>query len=68
MLMLTRRIGEKIVINHNHPDQILVVVTKIRRQNGEYCCTFGIAAPPHIVVHRREIADKIDEQERRRDG
>lgn len=52
MLVLTRRVGEKIVIDKN----IKVVVLGV--QGGQV--KIGIEAPKHISAHREEIQNKID--------
>lgn len=50
MLVLTRRIGEEIVIDGNI--RIMVVGVKGDRVR------VGISAPPHIAVDRKEIHDR----------
>ncbi len=55
MLILTRRIGEKIRIDHD----IIVAVTRI---NGDQI-TLGIAAPQDVSVHRSEGYDRIERGE-----
>ena len=59
MLILTRRIGEKIIIG----DNIEVAILGIRGQQVR----LGIVAPPDISVHRQEIHDRIcrDEEDKR---
>lgn len=53
MLILTRRIGEKIKIG----DDITIIILSITR----YQIKIGIEAPRHIPVHREEIYNKIKE-------
>ena len=48
MLVLSRKLGEKIVIG----DNILVTVVKIDRNQ----IRIGIEAPPDVPVYREEIA------------
>jgi carbon storage regulator len=48
MLVLSRKLGEKIVIG----DNILVTVVKIDRNQ----IRIGIEAPPEVPVYREEIA------------
>lgn len=54
MLVLTRRIGESIIIGHN----IKVMVTDIQGNQVR----LGIDAPFEIPVHRGEIYDKIKDE------
>lgn len=54
MLNLTRYVGQTIVIG----DDIRIVVIKIKR-NQVY---FGIDAPKEISVHRAEIYERIQEE------
>jgi carbon storage regulator len=48
MLVLSRKLGEKIVIG----DNILITVVKIDRNQVR----IGIEAPPDVLVYREEIA------------
>ncbi len=50
MLVLTRKIGEKIHIGDH------VVVTVVRIQNDKV--RIGIDAPPEVVVHREEVHER----------
>jgi carbon storage regulator len=52
MLVLSRKLNEKIVIN----GEIVVTVVKIDRNQVR----IGIAAPDHIPVFREEIAGAMD--------
>ncbi|MCK5737534.1 carbon storage regulator CsrA [bacterium] len=54
MLVLTRRIGESIIIGQN----IKVMVTDIQGNQVR----LGIEAPKEITVHRGEIYERIREQ------
>ena len=54
MLVLTRRIGESIIIGQN----IKVMVTDIQGNQVR----LGIEAPTEIPVHRGEIYERIREQ------
>ncbi|MFK7914664.1 MAG: carbon storage regulator CsrA [Pseudomonadales bacterium] len=56
MLILTRRIGETIVIG----DDIRVTVLTV---NGNQA-RIGIQAPRDVAVHREEIYQRIDEAEK----
>lgn len=51
MLVLTRRVGESIMIG----DDVVVTVTAIR--GGQV--TIGISAPKDIDVHREEVYERI---------
>lgn len=55
MLILSRRIGEKIIINENIEVKLLSI------GKGKYCkrARIGISAPKNISVFREEIYDKI---------
>ncbi|OPZ18706.1 MAG: Carbon storage regulator [candidate division BRC1 bacterium ADurb.BinA364] len=56
MLILTRRSGESIKIG----DEITISVIEIRGHQVR----LGIEAPRNVVVHREEIYDLIQEQNR----
>lgn len=51
MLILTRKIGESIIIGDN------IVITVVGNKNGQI--KVGIDAPREISVHREEIRDRI---------
>ena len=51
MLVMSRKVGEKIEIG----DNIVIMVTDIRGDK----CRIGIKAPPEIRVHRSEVSEKI---------
>jgi carbon storage regulator len=51
MLILTRRVGEKLVIGEN------VVVTVLGVKGNQI--RIGIDAPPEVQVHREEIFQRI---------
>lgn len=52
MLVMTRRIGEKIVIG---PGTIEIELLGIKGRNA----VLGVKAPPDVSVHRQEIYLKI---------
>ncbi len=57
MLVLTRKLGEIIRIG----DDIKITLLEVR--SGQV--KLGIEAPPEIQVHREEIYNRIQEQNRR---
>lgn len=56
MLVLTRKLQQSIVIG----DEIEVVVLEIRGEQVR----IGIKAPKNVTVHRKEIYDQIQEENR----
>jgi carbon storage regulator len=56
MLVLTRKLQQSIVIG----DEIEVVVLEIRGEQVR----IGIKAPKNVTVHRQEIYDQIQEENR----
>ncbi|MBI2875573.1 MAG: carbon storage regulator CsrA [Candidatus Tectomicrobia bacterium] len=56
MLVLTRKVGEKIRIG----DQITVTIMEVKGRQVR----LGIEAPQELGVHRQEIYDKIQEENR----
>ena len=54
MLILTRRLGESIVIG----DNIKITVVDINNQQIK----LGIDAPKHITINREEVAKKVKEE------
>lgn len=54
MLILTRKLGERIAIG----EDIFVTILDIKGSHVK----LGIEAPKHIVVHREEIYEKIREE------
>ncbi len=56
MLVLTRKLHQSIVIG----DGIEVVVLEIRGEQVR----IGIKAPKNVMVHRKEIYDQIQEENR----
>lgn len=58
MLVMTRKVGESIVINDN------ITVTIL--QSTGFSVRVGVTAPKDVPVHREEIKAKIDEQNQER--
>ncbi len=56
MLVLSRKPGERILIGND------IVVTVVRL--GPNTVRLGIEAPAHMAVHREEIQQRIDQQEK----
>ncbi|MES4792827.1 MAG: carbon storage regulator, partial [Chloroflexota bacterium] len=54
MLILSRKVGQSIIIN----DNIEIVVTEVRGDNVR----LGIAAPKSVPVRRKEVLDQIRRQ------
>lgn len=54
MLVLTRKLGQSIVIG----DEIEVVVLEVRGEQVR----IGIRAPKTVMVHRKEIYEQIQEE------
>ena len=59
MLVLTRRVGEKIRIGDD------VVITLLGVRGNQY--KVGIEAPKHVAVHREEIWQRIQDESDRPD-
>ena len=57
MLVLTRKIGETVIIGDN------VTVTVLGIQGGQI--KFGINAPKDVSVHREEIYERIKREGKR---
>ncbi|MBL8047047.1 MAG: carbon storage regulator CsrA [Chthonomonas sp.] len=54
MLVLTRKLGQSIIIN----DEIEIVVLEVRGEQVR----IGIKAPRNVPVHRKEIFEQIHEE------
>ena len=65
MLVLTRKVREKIIIDCNtlgdHPIEIMI--SSIDRSQ----VSIGIEAPKHIAVHREEVYRKIQREKQEED-
>jgi carbon storage regulator len=60
MLFLTRKIGESVVIN----DNIEVTIVEVRGRSIK----LGFDFPPDVTVLRRELLDKIQDENREAAG
>ena len=56
MLILTRKVGESLVIG----DEVTVTVLGVKGNQVRV----GVTAPKHVPVHRQEVADRIEEEQR----
>ena len=56
MLVLSRKKTERIMIG----DDIEIMVIEIKGDK----CRLGIKAPPHVQVHRREVYEAIQRQQK----
>ncbi len=57
MLVLTRKTGESIQIN----DDIRLTILSVQGQNVKV----GVKAPQSVIIHRKEIYEKIAEENKR---
>jgi carbon storage regulator len=55
MLILTRRVNEKLMVG----DDVTVTVLSISGNQVR----IGVTAPRHVPVHREEVYDKVKRQE-----
>jgi carbon storage regulator len=55
MLVLSRKIGEKIVIGND----VFITVLEVRGDNVK----LGMDAPRHISIHREEIYQRIQQEQ-----
>jgi carbon storage regulator len=60
MLILTRRVGETLMIG----DEVTVTVLGVKGNQVR----IGVNAPKHVAVHREEIYDRIRNENEQKDG
>jgi carbon storage regulator len=60
MLVLTRKVGQSIVIG----DNVEVVVLEVRGEQVR----IGIRAPKDVTVHRKEVYDQIQGEDKPPEG
>lgn len=58
-LVLTRKLGETIIINDN------ITVTVLGIQGGQI--KLGITAPKEVSIHREEVAERIKREGKRKE-
>lgn len=61
MLVLARRINEKVIINPGCPDEIMIMVTDL--QEGKV--RLGFAAAEEVVILREELWRQIQREARK---
>lgn len=60
MLVLSRKVGERIIIGSD------IVIEIVDMRSGQV--RLGITAPVKMPIHRQEIAERIERERRERDG
>jgi carbon storage regulator len=60
MLLLTRKLGENIRIG----DDVKITIVEVKGNHVK----LGIDAPPNVKVHREEIYERIQQENRRARG
>ena len=60
MLILTRRVGETLMVG----DDVTVTVLGVKGNQVR----IGVNAPKDVAVHREEIYDRIKQEQNQRDG
>lgn len=60
MLILTRRVGETLMVG----DEVTVTVLGVKGNQVR----IGVNAPKEVAVHREEIYDRIKQEQHQRDG
>lgn len=60
MLCLSRRPGQSIVILDSETEEVLCELT-VNRVHGDKV-SIGLQSPDHIIIHRKEVQDRIEAQ------
>ena len=56
MLVLSRKVGETVIITAPDGTQIVLMMVEVRGDK----CRIGIAAPTTYTIHREEVLNAID--------
>ena len=56
MLVLSRKVGETVIITAPDGTQIVLMLVEVRGDK----CRIGIAAPTTYTIHREEVQNAID--------
>jgi len=65
MLILTRRVGERIVIGNEPVEEDNIIVTVLGTKGGQI--RIGVNAPKNVPVHRQEIYERIQAEKNQQD-
>ena len=60
MLVLSRKVGETVIITAPDGTQIVLMLVEVRGDK----CRIGIAAPTTYTIHREEVQNAIDSNDK----